>query len=116
MNTNELVKMERGLWLKPEPWLAGNALPNAWFILPQPIGITDRNMLQRTHIESMATGLDVEDARIEFLSEDVVLIVYRAASRQAPAGTRFLCSSTYRKGRRSWSLTHHQRSPVGSTS
>ena len=113
MNTNDIVKMERGLWLKPGPWIAGNALPTAWFVLPEPVGMTDRNLLQRTHIESMATGLDVEDARIEFLSEETILLVYRAASRQAPAGTRFLCSSTYVKSRRSWSLAHHQRTPVG---
>ncbi|MFT6378188.1 MAG: hypothetical protein ACJATT_005874 [Myxococcota bacterium] len=114
MNTHEMVKTERGLWLSPSAWLAGNALPTAWFVLPEPVGLTDRNTLQRDHIASLATGLDVEDARMEFLSEKVILLVYRAASRQAPAGVRFLCSSTYVKGRRSWSLSHHQRNPVSS--
>lgn len=111
MNTSQLVATERGLWLKPGPWISATALPTAWFVLPEPLGLLDRNAMQNK-ADQLDTGLDVDDARIEFISEDVVLLVYRATSRQEPAGTRFLCASTYKKGRRSWSLTHHQRTPV----
>lgn len=110
MDTNELVTMERGLWARPGPWLAATALPTAWFIVPG-MGLTDRNALQQ-HASELDTGLEVTDARVSFLTEDVVLIAYRATSRQKPAGDRFLCTSTYVKSLRSWNLAHHQRTAV----
>jgi len=110
----DIIKIERGLWLKPGPWLQATAIPTCWFALPEPIGLTDRNALQK-QVEHMATGLDITDARVEFLTDDIALLMYRATSRQEPAGSRFLCSSTYRKSRRSWNLTHHQRTVVGPT-
>jgi len=115
MNTAQLVEIERGLWLKPGPWLAATALPRCWFALPDPIGLTDRNALQK-QIGHMETGLDIVDARVELITDDVAILVYRASSRQEPSGPRYLCSSSYVKGRRSWSLAHHQRTRVGATS
>lgn len=114
MDNKILLTAERGLWLKPGPWLAGNAKPTAWFVLPPPVGIIDRNRLQKNP-EVLETGLTVEDVRIEYITEDVAQLTYRAQRRQAPSIVKYLCCSTYVKGRRSWSLVHHQRTRTGET-
>lgn len=110
----ELVDLERRLWLEGagafEEFLSADAIA----IMPMEEGIHDRAetvraIMKDTHWDALDLGA-IYSTRI---SEGVVMLSYEAAARRGEDTYRALCSSLWRADSEGWRLVHHQQTPTG---
>ncbi len=114
MRATDLITVERGFWLQGGAYFLANAMPQSYFLLPEPVGLTGLDgALRRVASGSRWARVDILDARVEALTEDSVVLVYRArAYREDERPYHALVSSSYVRFKRRWRLVHHQQTPT----
>lgn len=115
MRATDLITVERGFWLQGGAYYEANAAPDAWFLLPDPVGLVGLDGALRTVASGSRWGrVDLIDTRTLELSEHAMVLVYRAvARREGRDPYHALCASSYRLSKRRWLLAHHQQTPTG---
>ena len=110
----ELVDIERRLWLEGagafEEFLAAEAIS----VLPMEEGIHDRAETVRAIMKDAHwDALDLGAIYRTRISEGVVMLSYEAVARRGEDTYRALCSSLWRADSEGWRLVHHQQTPTG---
>ncbi len=110
----ELVDLERRLWLEGAGAFEELLSADAIAIMPMEEGIHDRAetvraIMKGTHWDA----LDLGAIYSTHISEGVVMLSYEAQARRGEDTYRALCSSLWRADAEGWRLAHHQQTPSG---
>lgn len=109
----ELLELERAFWVGDPDVYQNHTTEGCVMVFGEPVGALNKEQV----IDAIAraprwASVEIEDARTISFAPHVILLIYRAAARQAD-GTPYptMASSVYVRGAEGWKLAFHQQSP-----